>query len=150
MTSPPPLRLPPTTRRRWLVGCAGWVLLGASRPAAAAETASLAPFMARAAALRDQAVAAGDQSYGAVLVREGRIVGEGPSAVVTRADPTAHAETEAIRDAVRRAGPAGAAGATLVSTSRPCPMCEANAARAGVARMVYGASLTDAGAPRAR
>src|SRR5262245_60736638 len=61
-------------------------------------------FAARAAALRDQALAAGDQGYGAVIVRDERIVGEAPSRVVTNRDPTAHAEIEAIRDAARRLG----------------------------------------------
>src|SRR5262245_11022004 len=55
-------------------------------------------FMARAFALRDAAARAGDQPYGAVVVKNGRIVGEAPSRVVTAADPTAHAEMEAIRD----------------------------------------------------
>ncbi len=105
-------------------------------------------FMARAFVMRRRAEAAGDQAYGAVVVREGRIVGEAPSAVVTAADPTAHAEMQALRDAVRRSGGASLAGATLYSTSRPCPMCEAAAYRAGVARMIHGADLSSAGAPR--
>ncbi|MBK7591514.1 MAG: hypothetical protein IPI27_09425 [Betaproteobacteria bacterium] len=63
-----------------------------------------AAFAARAEALRQLAIARGDQPYGAVVVKGGRIVGEGVSAVVTDADPTAHAERQAIRDAQRRAG----------------------------------------------
>ena len=47
----------------------------------------------------------GDQAYGAVLVADGAIIGEGPSRVVKRGDPTAHAEREAIRDAQRRTRP---------------------------------------------
>jgi tRNA(adenine34) deaminase len=89
----------------------------------------------------------GDQAYGAVLVARGEIVGEGPSRVVKNGDPTAHAEREAIRDAQRRLGRTNLAGTVLYSTSRPCPMCERAAADAGVARMIYGESLTDAGAP---
>jgi len=89
----------------------------------------------------------GDQPYGAVLVVDGRVVGEGPSRVVKNADPTAHAEREAIRDAQRRLGRAHLAGAVLVSTSRPCAACEAAAAGAGVARMVWGDALDEA-APR--
>ena len=52
-------------------------------------------------AMRQLAIARGDQPYGAVVVCDGRIVGEGVSAVITNADPTAHAEMQAIRDAVR-------------------------------------------------
>ena len=90
----------------------------------------------------------GDQSYGAVLVLEGRIVGEGPSRVVKRNDASAHAEREAIRDAQKRLGRDVIAGSVLYSTSRPCRQCETAAAGAGVARMVYGRDLTNAGAPR--
>jgi tRNA(Arg) A34 adenosine deaminase TadA len=90
----------------------------------------------------------GDQPYGAVLVSNGVVVGEGPSRVIKLGDPTAHAEREAIRDAQRRLGRTGIAGSILYSTSRPCRMCEAAAADAGVARMVYGAGLNDAGAPK--
>ena len=107
----------------------------------------LAPAMARARALRDAAVASGDQPYGAVVVLDGRIVAEGPSRVVVDNDPTAHAEMTALREAARALGRADLDGCILVSTSRPCPMCEAAAYWAGIARMVHGESLTDAGAP---
>ena len=89
----------------------------------------------------------GDQPYGAVLVAGGAIIGHGPSRVVQRGDPTAHAEREAIRDAQRRLGRPSLAGSTLYSTSRPCRMCEAAAAEANVARMIHGSELVDAGAP---
>lgn len=88
-----------------------------------------------------------DQPYGAVLVLHGAVVGEGPSRVVKNGDVTAHAEREAIRDARRRLGRQQLAGAVLYSTSRPCSLCEAAAADAGVSRMYFGASLTDAGIP---
>ncbi len=114
----------------------------------AAHAAPLHDAMRRAQALRDQAVAAGDQAYGAVVLRGDTVVGEAPSRVVTANDPTAHAEMEAIRDAARRLGSRDLAGGILVSTSRPCRMCEAAAGWAGIARMVHGPALTDAGAPR--
>jgi hypothetical protein len=57
-----------------------------------------AGFLARARALRDQAVKEGDQAYGAVVVRDGIIVGEGRNYVVLHSDPTAHAELLAVRD----------------------------------------------------
>jgi tRNA(adenine34) deaminase len=68
--------------------------------------------------------------------------------VVTGTDPTAHAELEAIRDAARRLRTRDLSACVLVSTSRPCRMCEAAAAWGGIARMVHGEALTDAGAPR--
>jgi tRNA(Arg) A34 adenosine deaminase TadA len=113
------------------------------------DPANPAAFMGRAFAMKRRAEAEGDQSYGAVVVLDGRIVSEAPSAVVTKADPTAHAEMQAIRDAARRIGWASLAGADLYSSSRPCPMCEAAAFRAGIRRMIHGIALTDAGPPRA-
>ena len=101
-----------------------------------------------AAAMERLASSRGDQSYGAVLVADGAIIGEGPSRVVTLGDPTAHAEREAIRDAQRRSGRTDLSGSVLYSTARPCRMCEAAAAEANVARMIFGAELNDAGHPR--
>ena len=111
-------------------------------PAFAAD-APLRETMRRAEALR-----AGDQPFGAVVLRSELIVGAAPIRVVTATDPTAHAEMEAIRDAARRLRTRDLSGCVLVSTSRPCRMCEAAAGWAGMSRMVYGEALTDAGAPR--
>jgi len=105
-------------------------------------------FMERAFAARDEAVRAGDQPYGAVIVKDGRIVGWGPSRVVTDRDPTAHAEMQSIRDAARRLGTRDLSGCTIYATSRPCAMCEAALYWASVQRIVHGAALSDAGAPR--
>jgi tRNA(Arg) A34 adenosine deaminase TadA len=113
-----------------------------------ARATTLAEAMRRAEALRDEALRAGDQAYGAVVLRGDEIVGAAPSRVVTRDDPTAHAEMEAIRDAARRLRTRDLSGCVLVSTSRPCRMCEAAAGFAGIARLVHGPALTDAGAPR--
>lgn len=103
--------------------------------------------MQRARALRDQALNSGDQAFGAVVLRGEQIVGEAPSRVVTGSDPTAHAEMEAIRDAARRLGSTDLSGCVLVSTSRPCRMCEAAAGWARISRMVHGDALIDAGPP---
>ena len=123
----------------------------AALPLLAARPAWATPLqdaMRRAEALRDDAVRAGDQAYGAVVLRGDTIVGAAPSRVVTAGDPTAHAEMEAIRDAAQRLRTRDLTGCVLVSTSRPCRMCEAAAGWAGIARMVHGESLTDAGVPR--
>lgn len=109
---------------------------------------SPAAFAAYAEQMRQQAVDAGDQSYGAIVVLGDQVVGLGPSRVVVSRDPTAHAEMEAIRDAARRMGAADLSGAVLYSTSRPCRMCETAAYWAHVARMWHGAGPTDGSAPR--
>jgi tRNA(Arg) A34 adenosine deaminase TadA len=116
-------------------------------PALAAD-APLREAMRRAEALRDEAQRDGDQPFGAVVLRADLIVGAAPSRVVTATDPTAHAEMEALRDAARRLRTRDLSGCVLVSTSRPCRMCEAAAGWAGISRMVHGEALTDAGAPR--
>jgi tRNA(Arg) A34 adenosine deaminase TadA len=105
-------------------------------------------FMERAFEMRRRAVENGDQPYGAVIVRQGRIVGEGVSAVVTANDPTAHAEMQAIRDAAHRLGTRDLSGCEMYGTARACPMCEAGAYWARIARMYHGASIADAGVPR--
>ena len=90
----------------------------------------------------------GDQSYGAVLVLDDQLAGEGPSRVVKLGDPNAHAEREAIRDAQRRLKRTNLNGSVLYSTSRPCLACEEAAAAAGVGRMFFGENLQDGGSPR--
>ena len=133
-----------TTRRLATVALVPW---WSSLPSHAADPSTLQSAMARARALRDQAQRSGDQPYGAVVLRGDAIVGEGPSRVVVNGDPTAHAEMEAIRDAARRLNTRDLAGCVLVSTSRPCRMCEAAAGWARIERMVHGDALTDGGRP---
>ena len=83
-----------------------------------------AGYLARARALRDQAVNEGDQAYGAVVVRDGVIVGEGRNYVVLHSDPTAHAELLAVRDAARRLRKRDLSDCDVYSTATPCPMCQ--------------------------
>lgn len=121
--------------------------------AALATRAKAAPaehreFIAAAFKMKDEAVRAGDQAYGAVVVKDGRIIGFGPSRVVLKKDWTAHAEREAIREAQARLGRTDLSGCLLYSSSRPCSQCEAAAGEARIARMYYGSEATDAGAPR--
>jgi tRNA(Arg) A34 adenosine deaminase TadA len=140
------------TRRRLLRGATFAVAAAASarplRAQSAASDAETKRFMALAFAMRDRAVAEGDQPFGAVVVKDGRVVGEGPSRVRTNRDPTAHAEVEAIRDAARRLGTADLSGCVLYASSRPCPMCATAAYWAQIARVYHGAEATDAGPPR--
>ena len=111
-------------------------------------TADAAHFMARAAAMRRRAIDSGDQAFGAVVVRDGRIVGQAPSRVIVNHDPTAHAEMEAIRDAARRLGSGDLAGCVIYSTSPPCRMCETAGYWAGLARSYSGEAISDNGRPR--
>jgi tRNA(Arg) A34 adenosine deaminase TadA len=116
-----------------------------SRPDAGHER-----FVARAFANRDRAIAAGDQAYGAVLVCDGEVIADGVSAVVTSADPTAHAEMQALRLAMARFGRKELVGCVLYGTSRACPMCESAAAAASVARLFHGRDAAGGQPPRAR
>jgi tRNA(Arg) A34 adenosine deaminase TadA len=105
-------------------------------------------FIAAAFKMKDEAVRAGDQAYGAVVVKDGRIIGFGPSRVVLKKDWTAHAEREAIREAQARLGRTDLFGCILYSSSRPCSECERAAAAANIDRMIFGNEATDAGRPR--
>ena len=146
--------------RRAVLGLAAGTVMGAMwAPARAREAAPAIPqpavpgragFMARAFEMRRLAIERGDQPYGAVIVQGQRIVGEGVSAVVTNIDPTAHAEMQAIRDAARRLGSVDLSSCEMYGTSRACPMCEAGAYWARVARLYFGEAIADAGAPRLR
>ena len=144
----------PLDRREVMLRCLGATMLcgvgglAFARPQAVADTPPDPRWFAAALAMRRQAESAGDQPYGAVLVRSGALVGEAPSRVIARGDPAAHAEREAIADAQRRHGASALKGSVLYSTSRPCRDCEAAAAAAGVSRMVFGEGLHDAGRPR--
>lgn len=89
---------------------------------------------------------AGEVPVGAVVVRDGAILGRAHNAPIGLADPTAHAEILALRDAGRKLGNYRLTGATLYVTVEPCPMCCGAALHARVARVVYGAPDPKAGA----
>lgn len=148
-----------TTRRVALRCVCGLVVSALAVPASAGEqrpeivqprTPGRQGLMERAFEMRRLAIERGDEPYGAVLVKDGRIVGEGVSAVINDIDPTAHAEMQAIRDAARRLRTRDLSGCEMYGTSRACTMCEAGAHWARISRMYYGASITDAGGPQLR
>lgn len=136
------------TRRQIVAGLVAWPTVRASAAPASTTAADRERFVARAIEMRRLAVARGDQAFGAVVVKDGKIVGEGASAVNTGPDPTAHGEVQAIRDAARRLGTPQLTGSELYTTFRPCPMCETAAYWAGIGRIYHGEAITDAGAPR--
>ena len=102
----------------------------------------------RALEMRQLAMEKGDQAYGAVVAKDGVIIGQSWSRVMLDQDPTGHAEMSAIRDACLRLESRHLSGATLYSSSRPCPVCEAAAYWAGIQRLVSSPSVDDLGPPR--
>ena len=89
-------------------------------------------------------VASGGGPFGALIVREGRIVAEGQNRVTANLDPTAHAEVVAIRAACQAIGDFSLAGATLYTSCEPCPLCLSAALWARIDRVVYAADRDDA------
>jgi len=96
-------------------------------------------FMRRALELARQAQAEGEVPVGAVVVLEGKIVGEGWNRPIASSDPTAHAEIQAMRAAATSLGNYRLAGATLYVTLEPCEMCLGAMFHARIARAVFGA-----------
>ena len=103
-------------------------------------------FMEKALTLARQAAQAGEVPVGAVLVRDGRIIGEGSNRPIASRDPSAHAEMIALREAAARLGNYRLPGTTLYVTLEPCPMCAGAILHARVARVVYGARDPKTGA----
>lgn len=103
-------------------------------------------FMQRALELAAEAASRGEVPVGAVLVRGDEIVGEGANRPIGAADPTAHAEIEALRAGAQALGSYRLPGTTLYVTLEPCLMCAAAIVHARVRRVVYGAWDPKAGA----
>jgi guanine deaminase len=82
--------------------------------------------------------------FGAVVVRDGEIVGRGWNRVTSANDPTAHAEIVAIRDACQRLQTFSLVGCEIYSSCEPCPMCLAAIYWARLDRVVYAATCSDA------
>ena len=97
----------------------------------------------------DQALDArqrGEVPVGAVVVLNGEIVGAGCNQPISAADPTAHAEIVALRNAAQRVENYRLNGATLYVTIEPCQMCVGAMIHARIARVVYGTTEPKAGA----
>ena len=102
-------------------------------------------FIARALELSaDARHTPGTEPFGAVVVLEGRIVGEGLNHAAAHFDPTSHGEVEAIRDACRRLQRLELSGAALYTSCEPCALCLAAMHVVGITRLVYAASLGEA------
>lgn len=81
--------------------------------------------------------------FGAVIVKDGNIVGTGYNTVRSSSDPTAHGEVNAMRDASRNLGSASLEGCDLYSNAEPCPMCFGAAYWANIKNVYYGVSKED-------
>jgi len=101
--------------------------------------------MRRALALADRAADEGEVPVGAVVVRDGQLLGEGWNQVIGNADPTAHAEIVALRDAAKAIGNYRLPGAMLYVTLEPCTMCAGALVHARIAELVFAAREPKAG-----
>ena len=102
--------------------------------------------MAAALEEANRAREAGEVPIGALVARGGEIIGRGFNQPISSADPTAHAEIVAIRDAARRIGNYRLTGATLCVTIEPCLMCVGALVHARIGTLVYGAPEPRTGA----
>jgi tRNA(adenine34) deaminase len=103
-------------------------------------------FMRLALELARQAEQAGEVPVGAVVVKNGAVVGRGSNAPISQQDPSAHAEMLALRDAARNLGNYRLVGCELFVTLEPCVMCVGAIFHARIARVVFGASDLKTGA----
>jgi tRNA(adenine34) deaminase len=96
-------------------------------------------YMREALTLAREGAQRGEVPVGAVIVLNGEVAGRGSNAPIAHADPTAHAEILALREAAARIGNYRLDGATLYSTLEPCVMCAGALVHARIRRVVFGA-----------
>ena len=107
-------------------------------------------FMREALALAREADEADEVPVGAVVVHDGRVVGRGANRQIRDADPTAHAEIVALREAAREVGDHRLRDATVYTTLEPCAMCAGALVTARIARLVFGSRDLRFGAVRSK
>lgn len=101
-------------------------------------------FMRQAIAIAVENVKNGGGPFGAVIVKDGKVVATGVNRVTANNDPTAHAEVNAIREACRKLGTFSLAGSVIYSSCEPCPMCLGAIYWAHIDKIYYGANQFDA------
>ena len=101
-------------------------------------------FMARAIQLATENVSSDGGPFGAVIVKNGEIVGEGVNRVSANNDPTAHAEVQAIRNACKELGTFQLDGCDIYTSCEPCPMCFASIYWARLDKVYFAANHNDA------
>ncbi len=109
-----------------------------------------AAYMRRALELADLAEREGEVPVGAVVVLDGKVLGESYNRPIGSCDPTAHAEIVALRAAAEAVGSPRLDGATLYVTMEPCAMCAGALVTARVARLVFGVRDLRFGAVRSK
>lgn len=103
-------------------------------------------FIQQAIQLATQSVTQNGGPFGAIIVKDGNIIGRGHNQVTLINDPTAHAEVMAIRDACTHIADFNLTDCILYASCEPCPMCMSSIYWARISRVVYAASSTDAAA----
>ena len=103
-------------------------------------------YMQHALALAHQAALKGEVPVGAIIVKDGEIIGRGSNAPIGLHDPTAHAEINAMREAAQYLGNYRLVDCTLYVTLEPCAMCSGAMQHARIEKLVYGASDPKTGA----
>jgi tRNA(Arg) A34 adenosine deaminase TadA len=103
-------------------------------------------FLRQAIALAQANLESGGRPFGALVVKDGAVVGSGVNEILSTNDPTAHAELMAIRAASRTLNSANLEGCAVYTSGHPCPMCLAAMRLAGVKEVTYAYSNDD-GAP---
>lgn len=106
--------------------------------------------MRRALELADQAADEEETPVGAVVVLDGRVIGEGRNQPISSRDPTAHAEIVALRSAAQTIGSHRLDGATLYATMEPCAMCAGALVTARIRTLVFGTRDLRFGAVRSK
>jgi guanine deaminase len=101
-------------------------------------------FMRKAIALSIQNIEKGGGPFGAVIVKDGKVIATGVNRVTRNTDPTAHAEVTAIRKASKKLGTFDLAGCDIYTSCEPCPMCLGAVYWAHLDRMYYGNTKADA------
>jgi len=103
-------------------------------------------YMQLALEVAREAAAAGEVPVGAIVVKDGVVIGRGGNSPIDTHDPTAHAEIAALRDAAKNLGNYRLVECSLYVTLEPCAMCTGAIQHARIARLIYGASDPKTGA----
>lgn len=103
-------------------------------------------FMKRAIELSSKNIETGGGPFGAVIIKDGKIIGEGWNKVTSKNDPTAHAEVEAIRDACKNLNSYNLTDAEIYTSCEPCPMCLSAIYWARLSKIYFANTKSDAAA----
>ncbi|MBK5565781.1 nucleoside deaminase [Ensifer sp. 2YAB10] len=101
-------------------------------------------YLAEAVTLARRNIEKGGRPFGAIVVKDGEIVGRGVNEMLSSGDPTSHAELNALRAAARNLRSPRLEGAAVYASGQPCPMCLAAMRMAGITEIAYANSNADA------